>query len=165
MPSVLSKAFWGGVWGGVLAPLLSSLRGRAYWVGWIVVGAVALPLVAFFLVPSIKGQPIPELWPRFPVAMMINGFWGFGTALSSAAHRRRPKGVRCARSAFAVGRAEDVGLRRHYHLIEVLGEHRRGEEGDGAQRLLARVLKVMAEQRRQHEDAAGPNRQVLPSSR
>ena len=42
---------------------------------------MALPLVAFFVVPPIKGQPIPELWPRFPVAMMINGFWGFGTAL------------------------------------------------------------------------------------
>ena len=35
VPSVLSKAFWGGVWGAVLAPLLSSLRGRAYWAGWI----------------------------------------------------------------------------------------------------------------------------------
>ena len=39
-----------------LAPLLSSLRGRAYWAGWIVVGAVALPLVAFFVVPPIKGE-------------------------------------------------------------------------------------------------------------
>ena len=72
---------WGGVWAAVLAPLLSSLRGRAYWAAWVVVGAVALPLVAFFVVPPIKGEPIPELWPRFPVAMMINGFWGFGTAL------------------------------------------------------------------------------------
>ena len=94
VPSVLSKAFWGGVWGAALAPLLSSLRGRAYWAGWIVVGAVALPLVAFFVVPPIKGEPIPELWPRFPVAMMINGFWGFGTALflrlTGADPRRHP---------------------------------------------------------------------------
>jgi hypothetical protein len=81
VPSVLSKAFWGGVWGAVLAPLLSTLRGRAYWIGWVAVGAVALSLVAFFVVPPIKGEPIPALWPRFAAALMLNGFWGFGTAL------------------------------------------------------------------------------------
>jgi hypothetical protein len=81
VPSVISKGFWGGVWGAVLAPLLSRLRGPAYWAGWIVVGAVALPLVAFFVVPPIKGEPIPELWPRFLAALMVNGAWGFGTAL------------------------------------------------------------------------------------
>ena len=68
VPSVISKAFWGGVWGAALAPLPRSLRGRAYWAGWIIVGAVALALVAFFVVPPIKGEPIPALWPRFAVA-------------------------------------------------------------------------------------------------
>ena len=77
VPSVLSKAFWGGVWGAALAPPLSLLRGRAYWAGWVVVGAVALPLVAFFVVPPIKGELIPELWPRFAAALM-------------PAHRRDP---------------------------------------------------------------------------
>jgi hypothetical protein len=81
VPSVISKAFWGGVWGAVLAPFLSPLRGRAYWTAWIVVGALALALVALFVVPPIKGQPIPDLWPRFAAALMLNGFWGFGTAL------------------------------------------------------------------------------------
>ena len=42
VPSVISKAFWGGVWGAVLAPLLSRLRGRSYWAGWITVAAIAL---------------------------------------------------------------------------------------------------------------------------
>ena len=81
VPSVISKAFWGGIWGALLAPLLSSLRGRTYWAGWIIAGAVALSLVAFFVVPPIKGEPIPELWPRFAAALMLNGVWGFGTAL------------------------------------------------------------------------------------
>ena len=81
VPSVISKAFWGGVWGAVLAPLLSRWRGGAYWAGWIIVAAIALPLVAFFVVPPIKGEPVPELWPRFLVSMMLNGSWGFGTAL------------------------------------------------------------------------------------
>jgi hypothetical protein len=32
-------------------------------------------------VPPIKGEPIPELWPRFAAALMLNGVWGVGTAL------------------------------------------------------------------------------------
>jgi len=45
------------------------------------VGSVALTLVAFFVVPPIKGEPVPELWPRFLAALLVNGAWGFGTAL------------------------------------------------------------------------------------
>src|SRR5262249_17502136 len=41
------------------------------------------------------------------------------------------------------------------HLVEVLREHRRCEEGDGTQRLLAGVLEIVAHRRRQDEHAAG----------
>jgi hypothetical protein len=81
VPSMISKAFWGGVWGAALAPLLHGLRGPAYWASWIVIGAVALSLVAFFVVPPMKGEPIPALWPRFLAALLVNAAWGFGTAL------------------------------------------------------------------------------------
>jgi hypothetical protein len=81
VPSVVSKAFWGGVWGALLAPILQNLREEAYWIGWIVIGSIALTLVAFFVVPPIKGEPIPELWPRFLAALLLNATWGFGTAL------------------------------------------------------------------------------------
>lgn len=81
VPSVLSKAFWGGIWGAALAPLLQGLGGRAYWAGWIMIGAVALSLVAFFVMPPIKGEPIPALWPRFLAALLVNAAWGFGTGL------------------------------------------------------------------------------------
>jgi hypothetical protein len=81
VPSVVSKAFWGGVWGALLAPILQGLSGRAYWIGWIVIGSVALSLVAFFVVPPIKGEPIPALWPRLFAALLVNAAWGFGTAL------------------------------------------------------------------------------------
>ena len=81
VPSVISKAFWGGVWGAVLVLPLSRFSGARYWGSWILVGAIALPLVGFFVVPPLKGEPIPELWPRFLVAMLLNGTWGFGTAL------------------------------------------------------------------------------------
>ena len=66
VPSVISKAFWGGVWGAVLAPLLSRWRGGAYWAGWIIVAAIALPLVAFFVVPPIKGRARSGTLAAFP---------------------------------------------------------------------------------------------------
>ena len=89
---MVSKAFWGGVWGAVLAPLLQGLRGPAYWAGWILIGAFALSLVAFFVVPPIKGEPVPALWPRFLAALMVNAAWGLGTGLFLKLFRRaRPR--------------------------------------------------------------------------
>lgn len=81
VPEMLSKAFWGGVWGLALAAILAQIEGAMYWIAWIVVGAVALTAVAFYVVPPLKGQSIPSLWPRFFVGLMLNGAWGFGTAL------------------------------------------------------------------------------------
>jgi hypothetical protein len=81
VPSVLSKAFWGGIWGMVLAPVLAHLSGATYWAAWILVGAVALTLVAFFVVPPLKGEPMQAMGPRFLIGLSVNGAWGFGTAL------------------------------------------------------------------------------------
>jgi hypothetical protein len=81
VPSVLSKAFWGGLWGLVLVVILGHLEGASYWVAWIVVGALALTAVAFFVVPPLKGQPMQEMGPRFLTGLAVNGAWGFGTAL------------------------------------------------------------------------------------
>lgn len=81
VPSLLSKAFWGGLWGLVLAPLLARLAGPGYWVSWVLAGAIALPLVAFFVVPPLKGLETPVLWPRYGVSMMLNATWGLGTAV------------------------------------------------------------------------------------
>ncbi len=81
VPTVVSKAFWGGLWAILIAALLASTRGAAYWIGWTVLGAVALPLVAIFVVPLLKGQPIPDFMSRFPLYALINAVWGFATAL------------------------------------------------------------------------------------
>lgn len=81
IPSVLSKAFWGGLWGLALTPVLAQMNGAGYWIAWILVGAVALTAIAFFVVPPLKGQAIPALWPRFLFGLAFNGAWGFGTAL------------------------------------------------------------------------------------
>lgn len=79
-PSVMSKAFWGGLWGLVLTFIFLRSQGPAYWIAWILVGAVGLTAVAVFVVAPLKAQPIPPLWPRFAIGMMLNGAWGFGTA-------------------------------------------------------------------------------------
>mgnify|MGYP006161840249 CR=1 FL=1 len=67
---ILAAIIAGGVWGAVLAPLLSSLRGRAYWASWIIVGRmrkVAGPGMIVFaltdsltLVTSTAGVPSGE---------------------------------------------------------------------------------------------------------
>jgi hypothetical protein len=82
VPALLSKSFWGGVWGAVLACFLADLGGVSYWTTWILIGAFALTAVAFFVVPSIKGEQMPAPFlPRFLVGLAVNGAWGFGTAL------------------------------------------------------------------------------------
>lgn len=79
VPSLISKMFWGGLWGAGLALLLVRIEGAAYWLAWIVVGAIAPSLVAMYVVPLIKGLPIAEFWPRAGVAATVNGAWGLGT--------------------------------------------------------------------------------------
>jgi len=90
LPSIVSKMFWGGLWGAGLALILARIEGSAYWLAWIVVGAVAPSLVAMYVVPVIKGLPVSDFWPRAGVAGTVNAAWGFGTAvflrLLGAAH-------------------------------------------------------------------------------
>ena len=82
VPALLSKSFWGGVWGAVLDYFLADLGGASFWAGWILTGAFALSLVAFFVVPRIKGESMPAPFlPRFLVGLSVNGAWGFGAAL------------------------------------------------------------------------------------
>jgi hypothetical protein len=58
VPQVLSQAFWGGLWGIVLA-LALPLRGRVnYWVFAMAFGLIAPTLVGWFIVPLIKGAPL-----------------------------------------------------------------------------------------------------------
>lgn len=88
VPTVVSKAFWGGVWAIALDALLARTTGLAYWQGWTILGALALSLVAIFVVPILKGLPIPPFTERLPVYAAVNGAWGFGTALLLRLWRR-----------------------------------------------------------------------------
>ena len=81
VPTVISKAFWGGLWAVLLSQLLRNLSGSWYWLMWTIFGAVALSLVAIFVVPPLKGQPVPDFLGRFPIYALVNAAWGFGAAL------------------------------------------------------------------------------------
>lgn len=82
VPTVLSAAFWGGVWGIALAAILRGTRLPDLLFGFVF-GALALTLVAFTVVATLKGQPLfagynQRIWWR---ALLLNGAWGWGTAL------------------------------------------------------------------------------------
>ena len=78
VPQVFNQAFWGGVWGLAFVCLAPKFPGGALW--WLTAflfGAILLPLVSWYVVPLIKGNP---LGPRNSVmnSMIINGAWGLG---------------------------------------------------------------------------------------
>jgi hypothetical protein len=84
VPQVISLAFWGGVWGIVLALIEGQFpRGAAYWICALVFGAIFPTLCAWFLVAPMKGQAMAAGWQlnRMVVGPIVNGAWGIGTAL------------------------------------------------------------------------------------
>jgi hypothetical protein len=94
IPQLWSLAFWGGVWGVLLAAALARLHGAAFIVGAALFGAVLPTLVAWFTVAPLKGQPVAAGF--VPMAMLIgpivNAAWGLGTGIGlvlfGQSHRR-----------------------------------------------------------------------------
>lgn len=83
VPAVISLAFWGGLWGVLLAYLLRSQRGIGYWLMAIVLGAILPSLVALLIVFPLKGMAFAaggdlRIWIA---ALILNGAWGLGVAL------------------------------------------------------------------------------------
>ncbi|MGQ0562247.1 MAG: hypothetical protein ACT443_10270 [Gemmatimonadota bacterium] len=80
VPQTLSLAFWGGLWGIVLALVMGAKvrYGRA-----MLFGALAPSAVALFVVAPLKGMPVAGGWdPQVIVgALILNGLWGLGTAV------------------------------------------------------------------------------------
>lgn len=84
VPRVISIAFWGGVWGVAYAAIEHRFpRGGAYWLCAFLFGAILPTLVAWFVVAPIKGLPVAGGWQasRMLTGFIINGAWGFGTAV------------------------------------------------------------------------------------
>jgi hypothetical protein len=79
VPSVLSLAFFGGLWGMVLWLLLGRFSRIIFWPGNVIVGAIGPTAVAMLLVFPIKGWEVSaQTWTG---GLMLNGFWGLGVAL------------------------------------------------------------------------------------
>jgi len=83
VPAVVSLAFWGGIWGALMIPVIDRQRGSRYWLAAIIFGACLPTLVAWFIVAPLKHQPLAAGWrPKLlMVGLVVNAAWGYGTAL------------------------------------------------------------------------------------
>ncbi len=83
VPSVVSLAFWGGLWGILLWRMIRGASGARHWLLAILLGAVLPTAVALLVVLPLKGLPVGGGWKPDLVlgALLLNGAWGFGVAL------------------------------------------------------------------------------------
>lgn len=82
VPSVISLAFWGGVWGLILIPAIAKIRNEAaYFLVAIVFGAIFPTLVAAYVVAPLKHITMPHTPSNVILGLTVNGAWGLGTAL------------------------------------------------------------------------------------
>lgn len=84
VPTLLSQAFWGGVWGIVFALVEPYLPRRAalYWISAAAFGAFVLTGVFVLLVLPLKGLPPGQDPPAVGLIMglAVNATWGLVTA-------------------------------------------------------------------------------------
>ena len=83
VPRVLSLAFWGGIWGLILAVVVTWTRGLGYWLLGLIIGALGPSLVNWFIVQPLKGEAVGGGWaiPGIATALIVNAAWGLGTVL------------------------------------------------------------------------------------
>jgi len=86
VPELWSLAFWGGVWGVVLAAAFARLDGARLVLASLLFGLLLPTLIAWFAVAPLKGQPLAA--GGAPLGMMaglvVNAAWGFGAGLGLA---------------------------------------------------------------------------------
>lgn len=82
VPQVISLAFFGGLWGVVLWPVIRKASGSQFWLRALVLGAVLPTAVAFLVVFPLKGLPMAAGWdPKMWIGgLIVNGAWGLGLA-------------------------------------------------------------------------------------
>ena len=91
VPSIVSAAFWGGLWGIAAAFLVPRLPGVLKGpLGWVLFAMIVVTAVNWFVVAPIKGSPIGYGWraPGVYVVAVVYGVWGFGMWLVYTLGRR-----------------------------------------------------------------------------
>ena len=90
VPSVLSLAFWGGVWGIIMIfALAKSWKGSAYYLTATLFGAIVPTLASWFISAPLHNQPAAVPKPSLMLlGFTINAAWGLGTALLYRAMER-----------------------------------------------------------------------------
>ncbi len=89
VPQIVNQAFWGGLWGALIAVLLPRVRMPDLMFGALF-GMVALTFVNWVVLPAIKGTPyfaggvLARMWPVLP----ITAAFGWGVALVLRGLRR-----------------------------------------------------------------------------
>ena len=81
VPTIVSSAFWGGLWGIAAAFLVPRLPAELGGVlGWILFAAIIVTLVNWFVVLPLKGAPVGGGFrmPGVIVVPLVYAFWGFG---------------------------------------------------------------------------------------
>ncbi len=80
VPTIVSSAFWGGLWGIVAAFLVPRLpRALGGVLGWIMFAAIIVAIVNWTVVLPIKsGRFNMPGMPILVVLPLVYGFWGFG---------------------------------------------------------------------------------------
>lgn len=79
VPSVISVAFFGGLWGIVIAKMVMNTSGAKNLIRWIVYGAIGPTVVYMAVVSPLKGAHFnPKI---IPVGLLLNGVWGLGCYL------------------------------------------------------------------------------------
>jgi hypothetical protein len=84
VPQLWSLAFWGGVWGIILATVLFHVLPKTnYWLTALIIGSLAPTLIFLFIVAPLKGLPIAAGGQISIIitGLLVNAAWGLGTAL------------------------------------------------------------------------------------
>lgn len=76
IPSVVSLAFFGGLWGIIIWKLVSKSIGFKSLFFYFVYGAVGPTLLTYILIFPLKG--VPFNLEMIPYSLLLNGFWGVG---------------------------------------------------------------------------------------
>jgi hypothetical protein len=79
VPSVISLAFFGGLWGILVWKLVCKDAGARLWIKSGIIGAVGPTAVALLVVFPIKGIPFNIM--MVPFGLLLNAAWGLGNTL------------------------------------------------------------------------------------